>query len=341
MTGYEIVRKNVAFDRPERIALRFPSLGVSDVYRIYLQPPRDLRPPAASPPRMDKKTRPQNGSFDEWGCRWETLPGLVGEDMGQVTFHPLGDWTNFTGYAIPDPRAEGRFDGLEEALAASGERYVQLNSPFCLFERMHFLRGLPELMLDLVEQPQEVERLANAVIDYQIGIIQEAGRLGQGRIHCFDTTDDWGTQTGLMISPRMWRDIFKPCYRRMVDAAHAHDLHVRFHTDGKVNPILPDLVELGVDVINIHQPRLLGIEEVGRQLRGRVCFEASVDIQSTLPSGNQDLIEQEARMLVEQWATTEGGLIAVEYRDLTAIGANQQSLEWALEAFQKYGYFQT
>jgi uroporphyrinogen decarboxylase len=339
LTGYEIVRKNIEFDRPERIALRFPSLGVSDVFRIYLQPPRILRNAGVSLLGMDKKSRPQNGSFDEWGCRWETLPGLVGEDMGQVTFHPLGDWSKFTDYAFPNPYAEGRFDGLEAALAQSGERYVQLNSPFCLFERMHFLRGLSQLMLDLVEKPQELERLANAVIEYQIGIIQQAGRLGKGRIHCFDTTDDWGTQTGMMISPHMWRDIFKPFYRRMVEAAHDQNMHVRFHTDGKVNPILSDLVEMGVDVINIHQPRLLGIEEVGRIYRGRVCFEASIDIQSTLPTGDRKLIDQEARALIEQWASTDGGFIAVEYRDLGAIGADRRSLEWALEAFQKYGQF--
>jgi hypothetical protein len=68
-----------------------------------------------------------------------------------------------------------------------------------------------------------------------------------------------------------------------------------------------------------------------------VCFEASVDVQATLPTGRQDLIEAEARELVEKWAVPQGGLIAVEYRELEAIGAKKESLEWALQAFQTYG----
>lgn len=337
LSSYEVVRRCIEFKNPGRIALRFPSLGVSDVYRIYLQTPFHLRTNSTAASKMTKKVRPLPGTFDEWGCLWETLPGAVSDDMGQVVKHPLSGTKNWSDFPFPDPAAPGRFDGLEGALDASGERYVQLNSPFCLFERMHFLRGLEQLMFDIVDRPDDVERLANRLISYQIGIIEEAYRLGKERIHCFDTTDDWGTQTGLLISPRSWRRIFKPCYIRLVEAAHRCKMHVRFHTDGKVNSILGDLVEIGIDVINIHQPRLLGIEEVGSKYRGKVCFEASVDVQSTLPTNDRKLIQDEAHDLVNHWATNKGGLIAVEYRDLGAIGATKESLVWALEAFTKYG----
>ncbi|MDD2459425.1 MAG: uroporphyrinogen decarboxylase family protein, partial [Eubacteriales bacterium] len=180
---------------------------------------------------------------------------------------------------LPDPRAEGRFDGLQQALdeAESKGLYVQMNSPHCIFERMHFLRGFDDTLVDCMLEPELVEGLAIRMADYQIGIIEEAYRLGQGRIHCYDTTDDWGTQNNLMVSPAVFRSIFKPQYKRIFDAAHRCGMDVRFHTDGKVNDILPDIIEVGAD------------------------------IQATLPTGDKQKIEDEVKQLVEKWVTPQGG----------------------------------
>jgi len=336
MSGFDIIRRNVEFDNPERVGLRFPSLGVSDILRLYVQLPRRFRTDSAQV-RMDRKPRPALGGFDEWGCRWDSAPTAGHSNMGQVTYHPLREWAMLSTYPFPDPSDPSLFDGLEEALAGADGRYVQLNSPFCLFERMHFLRGLEALLTDLYLHPAQVHALADRVIEYQLGVVQQAQRLGRGRIHCFDTTDDWGSQTQLFIRPEMWREFFRPRYKRLFDAVHAAGMHVRFHTDGKVNAILEDLVELGVDIINIHQPRLLGIEEVGAQLAGRVCFEASVDVQATLPGGDRQAIEREVHDLVAHWASPRGGLIGVEYREVDAINAPREILQWELEAFRRYG----
>ena len=120
-------------------------------------------------------------------------------------------------------------------------------------------------------------------------------------------------------------------------SAHACEMDIRFHTDGRINDILPDLVELGVDIINIHQPRLVGIDEVSEIAQGKICFEAAVDIQATLPTGNKELIENEVKELIEKWATPEGGFIGVEYGYLGAIGVTKESMLYALECFEKYG----
>jgi hypothetical protein len=76
-----------------------------------------------------------------------------------------------------------------------------------------------------------------------------------------------------------------------------------------MNAILEDLVELGLDVVNFQQPRVNGIEEIGRQFRGRLCFESSADIQATLPAKSPEEIKEEARLLLEQWASPRGGFI--------------------------------
>ena len=340
MTGFEIIKANVEFKDPERIGLRFDRIAKEgDVYRIFVLPPIEKRD-GSKTYTVSKKVRPGNNEYDEWGCLWESEDD-TGSDMGQVKNVPLSDWNLLETYPFPDPKAPGRFDGLEEALKTAEENglYVQLNSPQCIFERMHFIRGFEDTLMDCLLEPELIEKLATKLADYQIGIIEEAYRLGKGRIHCYDTTDDWGTQTSLMISPSTWRELFKPQYKRIFDKAHECKMHIRFHTDGKINDILEDFIELGIDILNIHQPRLVGIDEVSKVAQGRICFEAAVDVQSTLPTGDKLLIENEVKELIQKWATPHGGFIGVEYGYLKSIGTTKESMLFALECFKKYGSF--
>lgn len=76
------------------------------------------------------------------------------------------------------------------------EPVCTVEQPQCIFERMHFLHGFEDTLCDIIELPEETEELARKLADYQIGIIEEAYRLGKGRIHCYDTTDDWGYPAG-------------------------------------------------------------------------------------------------------------------------------------------------
>ncbi|OOB80521.1 MAG: hypothetical protein BEN19_04485 [Epulopiscium sp. Nuni2H_MBin003] len=338
MTGYEIIKANINFTNPERIGIRFDRIvGDGDVYRIFVLPAKESRDDSKIY-SVKYKLRPVEGYIDEWGCKWSTTDGS-GSDMGQVVNIPIEDMEDYADYKMPDPRAEGRFDGLVEALDEAEEKglYVQLNSPQCIFERMHFLRGFEDALIDCIIDKENVAIMIKDLADFQIGIIEEAYRLGKGRIHCYDTTDDWGTQENLLIPPDIWRELFKPQYKRIFDKAHECGMDIRFHTDGKVNAILEDLIELGVDIINIHQPRLVGIDEVSKIAQGRVCFEAAIDIQTTLPSGDKEAIETEVKELVSKWATPNGGLIGIEYGYLDAIGVDKESMIYAYECFKKHG----
>jgi hypothetical protein len=88
-----------------------------------------------------------------------------------------------------------------------------------------------------------------------------------------------------------------------------------------------------LDVVNLQQPRNLGIEEIGQRYRGRICFESLCDIQATLPRGNSDEIRQEAELLLAHWATPEGGFILSDYGDGVAIGVPNEVKRLMLEAF--------
>lgn len=192
MISYEIMKANIHFQNPDRIGLRFDRIaGKGDVCRIFVLPPKDKRDNSKTY-SVSKKVRPGDNEYDEWGCLWRS--DGKGSSMGEPCNIALEDLEeDLEDFQFPDPKAEGRFDGLEEALKVAEEKnlYVQLNSPQCIFERMHFLHGFEDTLCDIIELPEETEELARKLADYQIGIIEEAYRLGKGRIHCYDTTDDW------------------------------------------------------------------------------------------------------------------------------------------------------
>ncbi|MFH1084883.1 MAG: hypothetical protein V1772_03885, partial [Chloroflexota bacterium] len=128
---------------------------------------------------------------------------------------------------------------------------------------------------------------------------------------------------------------FQPRYDRIFGAAHAQGWDVWMHSCGKVNAILDPLIEIGLDVINLQQPRALGIEVVGREFAGRLCFESLCDIQATLPFQDAVAIRAEARLLIEHWSTPEGGFILSDNGDGEAIGVPLWKKEVMLTAFQE------
>lgn len=329
MNGYEIIYRNVKFKDPERIGLRYTSLGEGDVYRIYPQKPRALR---ENDEKVDmaKKWKINDG-VDEWGVVWEK--GLsVGAPIEDIE-------EDLEGYTFPDAESEGRFDGIDEVLSrpeAQG-KWIQFNSPYCLFERLHQVLGFENTLMALYTDKEAVCEILDKLLEYQIKMVRQAAEFGKGRIHCFDTTDDWGTQENLMISPELWREVFKPRYKILIDEIHKNNMTLRFHTDGNVSQIMDDIVELGFDIINIHQPTLFDIKEFGQKYAGKICFEVSVDIQKTLPTGDKNKIEQEVKDLIKYWATPHGGLIGCEYRYLDEIGVKKEDMVYGYECFKKYG----
>ena len=170
-------------------------------------------------------------------------------------------------------------------------------------------------------------------MEYDLGIIGNIAARFPGRIHGFRFTDDWGTELATFINPALWDEFFKPRYKRIFDAAHAAGWHVWMHSCGKINAIIEGLIEIGLDVINLQQPRVLGIEEIGRRFRGRICFESLCDIQHTLPFKGRGEIREEARLLLEHWATPKGGFILSDYGDGDAIGVPVEKKRIMLEAF--------
>jgi uroporphyrinogen decarboxylase len=235
--------------------------------------------------------------IDEWGTQWGHAAGGVG---AHPITNPITDWSQLDGYLshpMPDPRGPERVAGAKPMVEMLGPtKYVVGATPSALWERLYFLRGMENAFEDFYASPGEVDRLLGALTDFIVEIIPAWGRLGN--VDAFLTSDDWGSQMGLMISPEMWRRFFAGHYRRICEEAHRHDLTVEFHSCGNIGAIIGDLIDAGVDVIDPLQSEALDLGWVAREFGGKVAFQGGLPEQ-TLPGLTPTQVRDEVRRLID------------------------------------------
>jgi hypothetical protein len=246
----------------------------------------------------------RRGSYtDEWGCIW-----TVAEDgvVGEVKVHPLADWAALRHYLPPWEVLQHADFTRANASCAATDRFVRAGSCVRLFERMQFLRGVENLFLDLAYLPAELYILRDMVHDFYL---REIDLWSKTDVDAVFFMDDWGSQSNLLIAPELWRTLFKPCYADYCKRIKAAGKFVFFHSDGFIEPILEDLVEIGVDAVNL-QLFCMSIEELGRQFKGRITFWGEICRQHILPFGSVNDVKQAVRRVRRALDDGSGGVIA-------------------------------
>jgi len=330
ITSKEVVKRAINFNTPPRLPCRFPECNEVDFCDIRV---------------LDDRGRNFLGkeqyTKDEWECIWKTeLQGSMGEVVNAI----IDDWSKLSKYKTPNPNDSSRYKNFDKELKKRKDKYVLVYNHFFLFERMHFLVGFTKLLESFYLNYKEVEKLADMIVDFQVGIIRNLSKRYKGYIDGMWTTDDWGTQTALFINKDMWIDIFKPRYKIIANEFHEAGIDWWFHSCGKINSIIDQLIDIGVKVINTYQPTCMGIEEIGEKFRGKICFETSIDIQNTIFKEKED-IRKEAFSIVNNWSTKKGGLVATNYNDVSydlyrergnPIEINKLMYKYFNEAYDKY-----
>ncbi len=227
---------------------------------------------------------------DEFGCVWDRTSG-----MPHPVAYPLEeDYTLLDKYAIPDPYRAGRFDQAK-ALANRwrNKAFIFGKLGMVLFERAWSIRGMVNLFTDMLDRPQFVDDLLDRIVyEWNLPIIDQQIALG---VDGFYFADDWGSKTGLMFSPKMWRRFIKPRLALIYDHCHQAGVYVGQHSDGNIVEIFPDLIEIGLDVFNPLEPAAMDILEMKRRFGDKVTFYGGVDVERTLPFGTPDEVRAEVR----------------------------------------------
>ena len=243
-------------------------------------------------------------SRDPWGCLWVRRSD---EHKGQVTYHPLADWDALADYRPPDLAGDEIIDAVARRLEANADEKYTVAEAYTFWQRIYYLHGFKATVTDLLLEPERMARLRDMVLDVLLRRLQRLGDLHQldGVRFC----EGWGTQRALLIRPRLWREFFKPAYAKMFDVVRRSGKHVWVHCYGMIEEIIPDLVEIGVDVLN-PQLSCMNRQRLRRLILGRLCLLGDVDRQRTLPRGTPEEVRAVVRADIDTFASPAGGLIA-------------------------------
>jgi uroporphyrinogen decarboxylase len=240
---------------------------------------------------------------DEYDVVWNRT---VDKDIGVVEEYHLKE-RSLRNYRFPDPKDPTRYTGLPAFIAANRDRFCYVSIAYSLFERAWSLRGMENLMVDMLEAPEFVNELLDAIVAVQRGILEEVLKHD---IDCVRLGDDWGQQKGLIFGHRLWQRFIKPRIAELYGMVKQSGKTVMIHCCGKVQELFPELIELGLDIFNPFQPEVMDPGEMKDQFGKDLTFFGGVSIQKLLPFGTPAQIRSEVRRLIDRVGPGGGFIIA-------------------------------
>jgi len=248
---------------------------------------------------------------DEWGVTWKTIEYETPYGRGKYTEpsgHPLAEDQALETYHSPDPNRPQLYQEAQRVLEEFKDEYWIVGvTPTTIFETAWALRGYERLLIDLAMDPDKAMRVLDIPYSYHKTVAQHLVGLGVDMIWL---GDDVGGQDSMLMSPKMWRQYFKPRMAELIASLRAINpqIKIAYHTDGVVYPIIPDLIEIGLDVLNPIQPAAMDPVRLKNEYGRNLCFWGSLDIQQTLPFGTPQQVKAE---VISRLSTIgrDGGLV--------------------------------
>jgi uroporphyrinogen decarboxylase len=251
--------------------------------------------------------------FDWWGVGFDTR-----EEGYFAALSPLKENKDLDDFPWPDPKDPQLLAGAEEAIKLYGDKYfITPNFGFVLFERAWTLRGFEEFFIDMAVNPGYTEALLDHITEIQLKLIHRYLELGVDGAYF---GDDYGAQKNLLFSPRMWRKYIKPRLAVLFAPFRERDLPVIMHSDGQIHKILPDLLEIGLTVLNPVQPEVLDHDWLYQNFAGDIAFYGGISTQTVLPYGTPEAVQEAVAGCLAKLSPTGTGLIlAPSHRMMTDI----------------------
>mgnify|MGYP001140575242 CR=1 FL=1 len=337
----------IRFERPEHIPVVF---WINPACWHHYRPEALLELMAGHPilfPHFEAETfripapapweRASTPYTDAWGCAWETTDDGI---TGTVTQHPLADWDVFARFTPPDPAGTNGMMVMDWSRETSEAREIIAQGKSCVgslehghtFQRLCYLRGYENLLLDMMDEEARLGSLIDVVETFSAGIVQRYLDAGTA-IVCYP--EDLGAQTGPLISPALFRKFIKPVYQRLTALTRRAGGLVHMHSDGNIRDLADDLIASGVDALNL-QDLVNGVDWIAANLKGRVCIDLDVDRQQVTRFGTPAQIDALLRQEVETLGSPEGGLMLIYG---LYPGTPMENIKAVMDAMERYAGF--
>lgn len=265
-------------------------------------------------PRATEDTWHMQSLFSIWRIGTTHIP--YGDGLGsyeEAVGHPLAaaqSVSDVERFPWPDPgdwdysRLPAQCDAWQDYPILAGT-----SEPFYLYSR---LRGMEQALADLLEAPQIAEAILERIFNLDEGVFRRILDRVAHRIDLVYIAEDLGTQESLLISPRLFRRFLKPRMKRLIDLAHGYGVKVMHHDDGAIRPLIPDLLEAGIDILNPVQWRCRGMERetLARDFGKSLIFHGGIDNQQTLPFGTPEDVHRQVAENLRIFGDSRGHIVA-------------------------------
>ena len=262
-----------------------------DVDDVFLQMPGMTEGPAEGP-----------GFF--WAPPGSTRQEGVGLDA-QCVIHDWEDEEEVEAFfrSFPDAESPALIPGKKE----KDGRYLLGRWWYCFFERLWSLRGMENALTDFYMYPDEVHRLFGKLTDFYMRCMERAKEAWD--VDGFFVSDDIGTQTAPFFSLEIFREFFKPYYKKLIDKAHGLGTHFWLHSCGNIRIFLPEFIEIGLDVIHPIQKNTMKEEEVAKEFGDKICIFAGFEVQRLMVFGTPGEVREEVKFLIDTYDRPDGRLM--------------------------------
>jgi len=260
----------------------------------------------------------------------------------EIVKNPLADLDKFSSYALPNPDNQElllkQYSEYQTAIRNFGKSHAIVGGVTCtILEGVEMLRGISRMMVDFIENQEFIEALMDKLVDYHLKIGKKLIELGVDIIYI---GDDAGMQTGMLIDPDQWRKLLKPRYDYLFREWKKinGNIYFAFHSDGYVEPIVGDLVEIGLDILNPVQPNTMDDNWLKKQFGDKLTFWGGINVQKTIPFGTPKEVIDEVRDRINVFGPGGGYIISPSHN----VQPNKKSLNntlifyWAANKYCEY-----
>lgn len=278
---------------------------------VYFRPPEEMTDFSVYyPDRVPAFPKDIGWDVGEWGVG--TFPGSLFHFIHIV--HPMKNFKTLEelkNYPFPDPAARGRHEHLDEEVKAIKARELAAIGymEWTIWEIAWQMRGMEQLFEDMIFNESFAGYLFDRVTEIRCRM---AARMAQSGVDIIRLGDDVGMQNGMMMSPGMWRDWLKPRLKQVIASAKAVNpvVKISYHSDGVIYPIIPDLIEIGVDILNPVQPECMDPFFIKKEYGKDLVLWGCLGTQTTMPFGSPEEVKQVVTRLVKELGPNGGFVLS-------------------------------